>query len=254
MVIAVMLIMGITAFMGCEKAIDKTIASDITANTTNMQMRTNVPYYEKLSESAIDSIGILHNEFVIEIFSHIDLNNLNSESKEVIFKEAVMNSNLRGSEEAWKTNIFDFTLNNESFIVPEIVELYLDSINYLIYNEEEYASYVDKLNGVKQGINSIVIDEYDAQLVKISISIAIHSGYLWFPENKGGSGFGDDILSNNDAIECKNVLAADVAGGLGGGIQYSVVLVLGGPFGLGAYCGAILGSAAFGSAWAALAG
>lgn len=211
---------------------------------------------EIIDDNMIDSIGKMHNQIMDLVLSNYNFLNVSSDNRIIRMKEAFISVSFDGAADEFEEIIYD-TVQVWDVGLSDDALLYFDRIIEIIETSSNYQSIEDNLNTLKNEVESNNdIAQLDKQSIKIAISVGINSSYYWLPIDEGGSGKGQQYLaklypSKEMSPKTKKVVAADVFGGLSGGIGWCGSAIFGGPIGLGAYVGSILYSAAAGSLGAA---
>jgi hypothetical protein len=140
--------------------------------------------------------GELHNKYLIEAIDYASKNNSSNS------KSSLMSVDIPNLTEEELSNVIDHFSNLTSeqmkdstfryFVNPE-AKLYYNEIELILDEAKDYDDLNQKLDIVVEKINSDLLDT-DWDIVMVYLETIRASAYIWFSEEKGGSGIGIQIL------------------------------------------------------------
>lgn len=226
-----------------------TKSTDLTSDSINSALEIRTA--RKLTDTQIDSIGIMHNYRLNGIMNNIDFNSLPLENQ---FDSLLLLDGLSASFidtfKGWWSND---PLNNYNDSTFNFYYAKIDSI--LAEDVINYSSFCNDLSKLETEIRANVSDGIVLDHLLVIISVAKYSFYYWAPTIKGGSGIGYDFLGQIDKVSSsleirrpkwQTVMAADASGAAWGFLQFGVSAFFG-PVGATSLAVGVVGSAVAGS-------
>jgi hypothetical protein len=135
-------------------------------------------------------------------------------------------------------------------------ELYAQ-INDELNSSENYFSLESNLYILLNDVNASITSKEEKAVLSVYIETLVHSGEIWYSENKGGLGTGrmyliaSGAIGNDDDVPgVPEWVRKDGMGAAGGFIKFAVFAGFGGPGG----AGVLLGVVAFSAAWSSISG
>lgn len=191
------------------------------------------------SESEIQEIGKIHNEYLLESYSALDADSKVSKEEQIAnyFKNLDVDISSTGytMESLYEFSVQSYNKlsNNEFLLSNKNTSTVLDEYLRQIYSELNSALSLDDFISSTQDLYDDVsfstnISNAEIEAVKVTIVVAQNSASLWMPESMGGEG-----LTSTPNSATKWNWGGAVAGDIGGAMSVMAELGL---------AGAILGS------------
>ena len=248
------------ALAGCQKEKSLNNGSGISNHAISALIDSN--QYIALTDSQIDSVGIIHNNMLDQALSNLDLSQLANGNTFNLSKTAFIQTNYGGTSVDFRTATFDSvtTWENQG-ILSANVQQYMNLITSELVSDKQFSEISGYLSQLTSQVNNDPnLQDVEKQAVKIGISVALHSAQYWLPTEYGGNGKGFAYFvaisqakgeGTPSAVAARptlgHVVASDAIGGCVGGIGFCIGACFGGPIGVGAYVFACAFSAAAGS-------
>lgn len=197
-----------------------------------------------LTDAQVEEIGNLHNEYLNEMISNIDFENVNNIDLSSYPNELILNVDCELTNE--EKQYIATTFENKDLedikdnLSTEVYNFALEVKNS-IYQSDNHEELVVNLNSVERDARSALIGT-DLDEILVMIVVAKKSSYFWEPIENGGSGVGDNYntLISNELGKTKHIsddiVMSDCIAALDGmGMWALGALILGGPVTIAAY-------------------
>jgi hypothetical protein len=238
-----------------------------TQKNTTSTLKTASILFPKLNETQIDDIGVKHNDILTSLY-----NSYSGQNRNVFFNEAV--DDLSKLNHAVFSDFYSLTsqserINSYTQTATQIesslltgnakIDGYSVLLTKLLNESSNYATVESSINGLVTMAKtdaSLSITEYNS--VRSMLAVAKNSTYFWMPSDIGGSGRGAIVLNvtfkdePDQKVNWKKVVEFDAIGAAVGGVKWSFAAAFGGPAGVGAYIGAVVGEAGAASVYGAM--
>lgn len=209
-----------------------------------------------LTDEQVEEIGNIHNEYLNEMISNIDFNNLKNVDISEYSKDLCINVNcgLIIEDKTYIANTFENkSLEDIEHNLSRDVYNFAVEVKSNIYESENHNELISNLQAVEINARQILRGAELDQIL-VMISVAKSSSYFWKPISKGGSGIGDSyndnlpIYANKPRYVSDDILMADCIAALEGMSLWALGgLLLTGPQSVLAYVISVGLGSAYGS-------